>query len=141
MGSRREFIKDSLGITGLALCGASSVLLEGCTSLTYINPTLDGNRLVVSKIELLDNKFVLVDHSKLLAPVHLSKTSESEYMAMLLLCTHKGCDVKPAGSIFVCPCHGSEFNSKGAVLQGPAEEALQLYTTTTDNENIYINLK
>lgn len=141
MDTRREFIKKTMGATGLAVCGASAFIFEGCASLTYITPDIEGNQLVVAKSELVDQKFVLLSHDKLRAPLHLSQTNDSEYQALLLLCTHKGCDVKPAGSIFVCPCHGSEFNSKGDVLLGPAEDRLNTYVATSDNDNIYIKLK
>jgi cytochrome b6-f complex iron-sulfur subunit len=40
----------------------------------------------------------------------------------------------------VCPCHAAEFNSKGEVTTGPAEINLKSFFTTTDNENIYIQL-
>ena len=141
MASRREFIKGSIGVTGLALCCGSSLLLQGCTSLTYVNATLVGERLVVNKLDLVNNKYVLLNHPKLMAPLYLKDPGNDQYLAILLLCTHKGCDVKPAGGIFVCPCHGSEFNSNGEVLQGPAEERLAIYDTSSDHSYVYINLK
>ena len=64
--------------------------------------------------------------------------NENNYVALLLLCTHKGCDVRPAGSILACPCHGAEFSSDGRVLKGPATADLVKYKTRSDNENIYI---
>jgi cytochrome b6-f complex iron-sulfur subunit len=44
------------------------------------------------------------------------------------------------GDMLSCPAHGSEFNNKGAVLQGPAERPLKKFPVTTDNENIYIHI-
>jgi cytochrome b6-f complex iron-sulfur subunit len=45
--------------------------------------------------------------------------------AISLVCTHLGCIVKPSGSGFDCPCHGSQFAADGAVVKGPAPQPLR----------------
>ncbi|MBI4475202.1 MAG: Rieske 2Fe-2S domain-containing protein [Acidobacteria bacterium] len=40
--------------------------------------------------------------------------------AVSLVCTHLGCIVKTSPAGFECPCHGSRFDSQGAVTKGPA---------------------
>jgi len=43
-------------------------------------------------------------------------------------CTHLGCLVQwdPRGKKFLCPCHGSQYDSEGSVLRGPAPHPLAL---------------
>ena len=48
--------------------------------------------------------------------------------AVSLRCTHMGCLLRfnSAETSWDCPCHGSRFDVDGAVLEGPATEALAL---------------
>jgi len=87
-----------------------------------------------------DEKFVVLNHPSLQAPIYLKKTDKDHFDALLMLCTHKGCDVKPAGAIMVCPCHGSQFLSTGEVLRGPATERLAEFPVTLDKNFIRIKI-
>lgn len=145
---RREFIKNCS-----ALClGASaiSILLEGCTATNYFAKTeLSENRIIVKKSEFIAGegekkklrKYVLIKTEKLEFPLFLYKQAENDYSALLMYCPHKGCELQPQGEYLICPCHGSEFTNKGKVLNPPADQDLQQYKTSVDNENIYIQLK
>ena len=55
-------------------------------------------------------------------------------------CTHKGCELQAQGDFLICPCHGSEFTNQGVVQNPPAEQDLQTFKISIDNENIYIYL-
>ena len=96
--------------------------------------------MIVNKIEFAEEPFVLLSHDQLQAPIYLLKIDDSEYLATYLLCTHKGCDVRLAGSILHCRCHGSEFTHDGKLLKGPAERDLSVFKTNSDEENVYILL-
>ena len=63
----------------------------------------------------------------------------SAFLALSSECTHEGCTIgfNSGNSTFPCPCHGSIFNSTGAVLQGPAATALKKYTVQK-NGNILV---
>lgn len=81
-------------------------------------------------------KFKLVEASKLkeglnefpIERVAVLKTGE-KLSAISLVCTHQTCLIKaaPGGRGFLCPCHGSEFDEKGVVVQGPAKDPLPWY--------------
>jgi cytochrome b6-f complex iron-sulfur subunit len=140
MQNRKDFLKNLGIITVGACCGGSLLSLGGCASAPHISGTRTNNILTVKKTDLGENKSIQVSHSSLKAPVFLNKVNENEYTAVLMLCTHKDCELNPAGTILSCPCHGSEFSTEGNVLQGPAQLNLERYKVTTDSENILIQL-
>jgi cytochrome b6-f complex iron-sulfur subunit len=115
--------------------------LGGCVSARYVSYSQSGNNLVINKQELAEDKFVLVSTDRLEAPIYLLKEENDNYLAIYLLCTHKFCDVKPAGTILACPCHGSEYTQYGKVIKGPAEKDLATFPVTSDEENIYIKFQ
>ena len=59
--------------------------------------------------------------------------TESSHMAEYAInstCAHLGCTVawKSEQNRFVCPCHGSQYDSQGRVVHGPARRNLGLLT-------------
>ena len=61
----------------------------------------------------------------------IARTAQSAFTALTAVCTHEGCAVTGfANSVYVCPCHGSEFNTSGGVVQGPASSPLRQFPTT-----------
>jgi cytochrome b6-f complex iron-sulfur subunit len=64
----------------------------------------------------------------------IAHTAQSSFTALTATCTHEGCTVTGFSSNqFVCPCHGSQFSTSGAVAMGPATRALQQYPTQFAN--------
>ncbi len=134
---RREFIKSSA-----AFCAGISVLsLAGCSPYRYVSSEFESGMLKVKKTDFLEDKWVVVRSEKANAPILLSKNENNTYTAVLMLCTHKQCEIRPAGTILACPCHGAEFSFEGKVLKEPAEIDLQIFQTSADESLIYINLK
>jgi nitrite reductase/ring-hydroxylating ferredoxin subunit len=69
------------------------------------------------------------DSVTLLPDQRLFVFNESDgFYVISSVCTHLGCNVKRGGPGFACPCHGSQFDSGGQVVQGPAPKPLSWYT-------------
>lgn len=101
---------------------------------------MEGDRLVVRRVDLAAHSFAMVEHPSLSRAVYLHRNPEGTYTAVLTRCTHRGCQVEPTGDRLACPCHGSQYTQTGEVLRGPAERALQRFEVTEDAEAIYIHL-
>jgi cytochrome b6-f complex iron-sulfur subunit len=55
------------------------------------------------------------------------------------ICTHLGCVVpwNASENKFMCPCHGSQYNSEGKVVRGPAPLSLALaHATVTEDDKL-----
>jgi len=68
-------------------------------------------------------------------PNVLFKRSDGTLAAYSMLCTHVCCEVtyESTSSVFYCACHGSEFDSSGRVIRGPAGSPLPSITLTVDS--------
>jgi cytochrome b6-f complex iron-sulfur subunit len=53
------------------------------------------------------------------------------YKVISAVCTHMGCTPRWVAEqkVWECPCHGSIFDDKGAVVHGPAPDPLPWYET------------
>lgn len=129
--------------------GSISWLLQACAGHKYVtdfnstatNITVKKSSFtIVKKGENIQQKFILLKPDNFQFPLVVYKLQENEYRALLLQCTHQGCELTPYETTMVCPCHGAEFNRKGEVTQGPADTNLKFFVTTQDDENIYIQL-
>ena len=47
-------------------------------------------------------------------------------------CTHQGAELQASGDMLQCPAHGSEFNNKGTVTNGPADTDLRTFPVTVN---------
>jgi Rieske Fe-S protein len=67
------------------------------------------------------------------APVLIVRQSKAQYLALSMQCTHMGCPIDaPVGGVMTCPCHGSQFDLRGAVRRGPARYPLGRYGARYD---------
>lgn len=68
--------------------------------------------------------------------------TSGQFVAYDAVCPHAGCTVGyyAANDVFVCPCHGSEFQvSTGAVMNGPAPRGLAPLKVVKESDgNLYL---
>ena len=55
-------------------------------------------------------------------------------------CTHMGCPVRwdAVDGLFLCPCHGGEYNMLGQVVHGPPPYALRTLNYQVINGDLYV---
>ncbi|TSD63445.1 Rieske (2Fe-2S) protein [Inquilinus sp. KBS0705] len=147
---RQEFLAK-LGITMAAVCTGCS--LVGCGGSKSndpgpstgggVTPPPPGSGAVFSVN--LDSDLQAVGSSKVSNGVILVRlaagSTAAAFTAVQVACTHQGTNINynTAQGIFICPNHGSEFNTSGAVVMGPASAALKHYTVVVDGSTLTVN--
>lgn len=58
----------------------------------------------------------------------LIRNRNNKLAAISLVCTHLGCTVAQVTTGFKCPCHGSQYDTDGIVVRGPAPKTLAWLT-------------
>ena len=148
---RRQFVTQACQVVSLATLGS---ILQGCSgspsgpsssapSLSTVNGTVSGGavNVTVDAASPLANVggAALVQSSS--GNFLVSRTAQDAFTALTAVCTHEQCTVTGfQNSRYVCPCHGSQYSTTGAVLQGPASRSLQTFATRFTNNVLTITL-
>lgn len=139
MNSRRNFIKNTcVACTGTVL-GIN--LLQSCSSVKTVNSTITNNMMTVAKTEFATVTSLKVRNLQLPYDVLLIKENDENYYALYMQCTHADNPVYTDGAKINCPSHGSQFDMKGLVIDGPATKDLKRFKIelTPNNINIFLN--
>ena len=74
---------------------------------------------------------------------YLARLEDGGFLALSRTCTHLGCTVPWVGEEmkFACPCHGSNFDITGNVIDAPAPRALDIYPITIENKIIKVDTR
>ena len=146
---RKSFItKCGKGCLGLMFC---SFLLESCAGARYINGQMENEYLLIEEKDFLKKqsvnsiekkyyKYLVVENQTLQYPIVVFKNDNNNYTALLMKCTHQGAELQVYGDKLHCPAHGSEFNSKGVVTNGPAMSSLKSFLVEVQNQLLKIKL-
>lgn len=123
------------------LCSGAVLIpsLMSCVSAKRITLAEKDNLLRLLLSEFTGDTLV-VESSKLQFPILLIKSEKDKYSALLMQCSHKGCELHSEGSYLVCPCHGSEFDSTGRAISAPADKPLRSYPVNVDDLYLYIDI-
>lgn len=142
---RKEFIK-TCGFACLGAVGLTSIL-QSCKTAKSVNATAVNDALEVVRSDFKNEKNGGFFESMLLVNttepgnIVLYRHSETEFTALLMVCTHQGVALSDNGSLLTCSAHGSEFDRNGNVITGPADQNLKKYRVTSDDKKIYVHLK
>lgn len=144
---RKAFIK-TCGWACLSGTAMTSVL-QSCGSLNIIHGSIVGDDLVVpvsefiirKKDQISFKKYVVVEHELLAFPICIYRFDENEYSALWMRCTHQGTELQVFGDKMQCPAHGSEFDTRGGVQNGPAERRLRSFPVMIEADQLKISLK
>jgi Rieske Fe-S protein len=137
MEGRREFFGwCGRALAGMTIVGWIAPLLSSCEVSRVIGDnTSTTSEITVSVASLTTDNTALVTQQTGPDNKHILivRRSASDYLALSMECTHQQCEVgAPSSGIMTCPCHGSQYDLTGAVLQGPASDPLKHYALTYD---------
>ncbi len=144
---RKTFLK-LCGYTCLGI-GTVGLLMPGCAPSKIISMPIEGDviRIPLSEFSVDKNgsmeflRYLIVSNDQLQFPIYVYRFSETEFSALYLRCTHQGNELNAYGDRLVCSAHGSEFDPKGNVINGPADTALKTFPTLTDGQYLILSLK
>ena len=143
--TRREFITNTgTAASAATLLGALTSLLQGCgggspTSassappLPTVRATMNGGAATLaidagSPLAAVGGAALVLGAG---GPLLVAHTAPDTFVALTAICTHQGCTISGfTDQRYVCPCHGSNFDTSGRVLNGPAAMALRQFPTS-----------
>ncbi len=134
--TRQQFLGKCIGSCAAIL--GISVLASGCATLQYVPAERLDKKIRIKKTDLANHKMVAVRVEGLNKPILIVRKPD-HFIALLMECTHKQCELTASSSLLVCPCHGSEFNLDGEVMEGPANQNLISFKITDDEGYLYIS--
>jgi cytochrome b6-f complex iron-sulfur subunit len=71
----------------------------------------------------------------------IARTATDAFTAVTAVCTHQQCLVNGfTNQVYVCPCHGSRFNTSGGVVNGPASSPLRQFPTQFLNDVLTVTI-
>jgi cytochrome b6-f complex iron-sulfur subunit len=141
---RRDFLK-ALAVSGgaaaiapiLAACGSAVPAVSGTGSAAGI--TLDLTKPENQSLAAAGGALALEANSLDPKGLLLFRKDESTVLAFSRKCTHLGCAVGEfKDGVASCPCHGSQYDTNGKVVKGPAPTSLQTYPATLSGSTVTI---
>lgn len=144
---RRDFLVSSCTacLSATALAG----LLSSCKTTQSVAGKLNQDGLIVDADDFKINQngnvsyhsYIVVRNDELKFPICIYRFSDNDYAALWMQCAHQGAEVQVSGSYLHCPAHGSEYDNRGRVTNGPATRDLKTFPVTLTNNQLFIDLR
>lgn len=137
---RRDFL-NNIGQLSVIVCAGS--LVAAC-SKSSSSPSGGGTGTTLITADL-NSQLTSIGSSITKNDVIVLRVADgndaTSFHALSLICTHQGCTINWDNSSdkFKCPCHGSEYDNTGSVLQGPATKSLKTYTVAVNGNTLTVS--
>ena len=145
--SRRSVVAGvgAIGIAaGLAACGEGNEGNEGAED-GAVQPTTaatgNTNSRVIAAVSDVPVGTAFAFNSPVDGmPAYLMQPAEGTFVCYSAICTHEGCVVNwvQDSTLFLCPCHGAQYDNTGTPTQGPARIPLQKINVAVDGTNVVL---
>lgn len=155
--SRREFLRTASASAILAVMGLSVTACGDENPVGTDEPdppddddddddsdsgvTVDGNEIIIdltheeTGVLAEEGGFLLIEEADTMAV----NVDGDTIRAFTSICTHQQCTINEFdGDTFNCPCHGSQFNTSGEVVQGPAPGPLTEFDVEWSDDTVTI---
>ncbi len=148
--TRREFCVHTCQAVSIATlasmieaCGGSTTSPSSAPVLPIISASVASGAITItvdaSSPLATVGKAALVQTSS--GSFLVAHNAQDTFVALTAVCTHEACTVTGFDNqIYVCPCHGSQYSTSGAVIKGPAPAALRQFATRFANSVLTITL-
>ena len=145
--NRKEFLKTCgfgcmagiAGVSFLQSCSSSQVLTKDIVGSDIWVPIRDFE--IKNNGDAAFKKYIIIQNEILQNPICVYRFDEFTYTALLMKCTHQGTELQVFGDKLQCAAHGSEFNNKGVVENGPANADLRKFPILIENNILKISLR
>lgn len=140
--SRRDFLKTTAKAAVIGAAALSSLDVLKLAASVKDADYFESTAAKVIKLSDYPSLQSTGGYAMISSKVIVIRVSNSKFVALNIVCTHKKCDVEYDGSGFECPCHGSTYNKYGKVTEGPAKKNLKSYKTTynAEEQTVTINM-
>lgn len=138
---RRSFIRSScLGCAGM-LAGTGLLTLAGCSTLPVVKADKKDGLVRVPLASFAQGNKVILRTQALPFDILVTALPDGGYRSLYLRCTHRDQPLTATDSGLHCPSHGSRFGMDGSVQEGPADQPLHAFRTTTNGTDVIIDLE
>jgi cytochrome b6-f complex iron-sulfur subunit len=139
---RRKFFRNFA--VGGSLLLTAPVLFNSCSDDSTEDDNNNNNNTGGNTVDLNDPAYAAlktVGGFAYKGDIIIIRSTETAYLALSKVCTHSQCTVtyNSSSKDIPCPCHGSKFNTEGAVLNGPANSPLKKYNVKQDGNILTIS--
>jgi Rieske Fe-S protein len=151
--SRRKFLRATLAVSSGLMAGnlvSGRTFAAAMAGVAPLHDTFGGDSVTLNLEEYEELK--QDGGFRVIKEVNIGETtdnliivrkSEKEYLVFSSVCRHKKCNVKykDERKLFVCPCHGSNYDLTGKVVKGPSTANIPQYDAILSGTKLIISSK